>query len=140
VWATNGVKVHAKQVDDTCTFNQHIVLTHANVWLTTHRCYQSERERVTQLTHCYWSGPKSECGCFLIITSEIYITQQQQQPPFYCHFTGQPALAGTSSSELEDFVGATLYCPHALHVAGIADIKFIVNYAHGHLFLLCFLF
>ena len=39
---------------------------------------------------------------------------QQQQPLFYCHYTGQPALAGTSSWELEDFVGAKFYCPHAL--------------------------
>ena len=28
--------------------------------------------------------------------------------------TGQPALAGMSSKELEDFVGAKFYCPHAL--------------------------
>jgi len=34
--------------------------------------------------------------------------------PFYGHYAGQPALAGTSSRELEDFVGATFYCPHAL--------------------------
>jgi len=38
---------------------------------------------------------------------------QQQQPPFYGHYTGQPALAGTSSQEL-DFVGAKFYIPHAL--------------------------
>jgi len=36
------------------------------------------------------------------------------QPPFYGHYTGQPALAGTSSEELEDFAGAKFYCPHAL--------------------------
>ena len=30
----------------------------------------------------------------------------KQQPPFYGNYTGQPALAGTSSWELEDFVGA----------------------------------
>jgi len=29
------------------------------------------------------------------------------------HYIGQPMLAGTSSSELEDFVGAKFYCPHA---------------------------
>jgi len=28
--------------------------------------------------------------------------------------TGQPALAGTPSSKLEDIVGAKFYCPHAL--------------------------
>jgi len=28
--------------------------------------------------------------------------------------TGQPALAGTSSQELKDSVGAKFYCPHAL--------------------------
>jgi len=38
----------------------------------------------------------------------------QQQPPFYGHYTGQPALAGTSSYELEDFVGANFYCLHSL--------------------------
>jgi len=34
--------------------------------------------------------------------------------PFYGHYTGQPALAGTSSKELEDFVVAKFYCLHAL--------------------------
>jgi len=33
---------------------------------------------------------------------------------FYSHDTGDPASDGTSSSELEDFVGAKFYCPHAL--------------------------
>jgi len=41
-------------------------------------------------------------------------TIQQPQPPLCGHYTGQPALAGTSSSELEDSVGAKFYCPHAL--------------------------
>jgi len=39
---------------------------------------------------------------------------KQQQQPFYGHYTGQPALAGTYSQELEDFIGAKFYCPHAL--------------------------
>jgi len=34
-----------------------------------------------------------------------------QQPPFYGHYTGQPALNGTP---MEDFVGAKFYCTHAL--------------------------
>jgi len=39
-------------------------------------------------------------------------TEQQQQQPVYRHYTGQPALEGTSSEELEDFVGAKLpTCP-----------------------------
>jgi len=42
------------------------------------------------------------------------MTTNQTNHPFYGHYTGQPALAGTSSSELEDFVGAQFYCPHAL--------------------------
>jgi len=29
-------------------------------------------------------------------------------------YYGQPALAGTSIQELEDFVGTKFYCPHAL--------------------------
>jgi len=33
---------------------------------------------------------------------------------FYRHSAGQPALAGISSKKLEDFVGAKLYCSHAL--------------------------
>jgi len=33
---------------------------------------------------------------------------------FYSHDTGDPASDGTSSSELEDLVGAKFYCPHAL--------------------------
>jgi len=32
----------------------------------------------------------------------------------YSHYTGQPVLAETSSSELKDFIGAKFYCPHAL--------------------------
>jgi len=36
------------------------------------------------------------------------------QLPFYSHYTGQPALAGTSSYELEDFVGTKFHCLHAL--------------------------
>jgi len=42
------------------------------------------------------------------------INPKQQQPLLYGHYTGQPALAGTSSYEVEDFVGAKFYCPHAL--------------------------
>jgi len=38
----------------------------------------------------------------------------QQQSPFYGHSIGQCALAGTSSKELKDFVGAKFYCLHAL--------------------------
>jgi len=37
---------------------------------------------------------------------------QQQPPPVYGHYTGQPAFAGTPP--LEDFVGAKFHCPHAL--------------------------
>jgi len=40
--------------------------------------------------------------------------QQQPSPPSYGHYTSQPALTDTSSGELEDFVGAKFYCPHAL--------------------------
>jgi len=36
------------------------------------------------------------------------------QPPFYGHCIGNPALASTSSQKLEDFVGAKFYCQHAL--------------------------
>ena len=38
----------------------------------------------------------------------------QTNHPFYGHHTGQPALADSSSWELEDFVGAKFYCVHAL--------------------------
>jgi len=34
--------------------------------------------------------------------------------PFYGQYTGQPVLAGSPSYELEDFLGAKVYCPHAL--------------------------
>jgi len=30
-------------------------------------------------------------------------------PPFYSHYTGQPALASTSSQEPKNFVGAKFY-------------------------------
>jgi len=39
---------------------------------------------------------------------------QQQQSPLYSLCSGQPASAGTSSEELEDYVGAKFYRPHAL--------------------------
>jgi len=32
----------------------------------------------------------------------------------YGHYTHQPALAGTSSQEMKDFVGAKFYCLHVL--------------------------
>jgi len=44
----------------------------------------------------------------------LLLNTQQQQPLFYGHYTCQPVLAGTSSYELEDFVGVKFYCPHAL--------------------------
>ena len=44
----------------------------------------------------------------------MFTTNQQQQPPFYSHYTGQPVLAGTSSQELEGFVGAKFYCLRAV--------------------------
>jgi len=44
----------------------------------------------------------------------LVIMLQLQQPPLHGHYTGQSALAGTSSSELWDVVGAKFYCPHAL--------------------------
>ena len=67
-------------------------------------------------------------SCAFFLDHSVYITHKtvlkniwQQvnetnttQPPFYRHYRGQPALAGTSSYELEDFVGAKFYCPHAL--------------------------
>jgi len=46
--------------------------------------------------------------------------QQQQQPPFYGHYTGQPASAGTSGYELEDFVGAKFYRWRLHALAGLA--------------------
>jgi len=44
----------------------------------------------------------------------IHFSRNQPNHPFYSHYTGQPAFAGTSILELEDFVGAKFYCPHAL--------------------------
>jgi len=46
--------------------------------------------------------------------AEICHITLQQQPPFLGHYTYQPALSGTSSQELEDFVGVKFYSPHAL--------------------------
>jgi len=39
----------------------------------------------------------------------------QSQPLFYSHYTVQPVLAGTSSQEMEDFIGAKLCWRHNLH-------------------------
>jgi len=40
---------------------------------------------------------------FAITVGDVKWTQEQQ-PPFHSHYTGQPALSCTFSSELEDFV------------------------------------
>jgi len=37
--------------------------------------------------------------------------QTQTQPPFYGHYRGQHALAGTSRQEVEDIVGAQVLLP-----------------------------
>jgi len=42
------------------------------------------------------------------------LTTYYNQPPFYGRYTGQPMLVGTSSNELENFVGAKFYCPYVL--------------------------
>jgi len=39
---------------------------------------------------------------------------QHTQQLLYGHYIGQPALVGTSSKELENFVGAKFICLHAL--------------------------
>jgi len=38
--------------------------------------------------------------------------------PFYGHYTGQPALAGTHGKETGDFVGVKFYCTHAIADGG----------------------
>jgi len=38
-------------------------------------------------------------------------------------YTGQPALAGTPTYELKDFVRAKFYCPHALADGNLLNIK-----------------
>jgi len=43
------------------------------------------------------------------LACHTYTTQS-----YYGHYTGQPVLADIISEELEDFVGAKFYCPHAL--------------------------
>jgi len=48
------------------------------------------------------------------IISLVLTVVIQQQRPFYGHYTGQPVLAGTISSQLKDFLGAQFYCLHAL--------------------------
>jgi len=40
------------------------------------------------------------------------ITTNQPNNPFHSHYSGQRALAGNSSEDLEDFVGAKFYCLH----------------------------
>jgi len=53
-------------------------------------------------------------------TAATLFLQATQSQLTYCHnnnnghYTRQPASAGTSSTELEDFVGAKFYCPHVL--------------------------
>jgi len=40
------------------------------------------------------------------------LNYKQQPPPFYGHYTGQPALAPVKNGK--DFDGAKFYCPDAL--------------------------
>jgi len=62
------------------------------------------------------NGLKKISPTYLCVTREsiFRILILQQQAPFYGHYTGQPASAGTSSKELGDIVGAKFYCLHAL--------------------------
>jgi len=57
-------------------------------------------------------------------------------PPFYGHYTGQPAPAGTSSSELEDFVGAEFYCQRVLAdvsaFSAFSALTLLVGRQEGH--------
>jgi len=48
------------------------------------------------------------CAC----SNPVY--NKQLLPPFYGYYTGQPALPGTHSEEVKDFVGAEFSCLHAL--------------------------
>ena len=59
-----------------------------------------------------------------MLLSKILSVKLQQQPPFYDHYTGQPALRSTCIKEMEDFVGAKFYCLHA--VADGKKVKVIV--------------
>ena len=63
---------------------------------------------------CDWTVSALSTFLMLWLTERFSRVKEQQPPPFCGHYTGQPALAGTSSYELEDFVGAKFYCPHAL--------------------------
>jgi len=47
------------------------------------------------------------------LPSSCSVLPKQQQQLFCSHYTGQPALAGTSSQESEDFAGAKTCCQHA---------------------------
>jgi len=51
----------------------------------------------------------------VMCSNSLHLCDDVTQPPlFYGHYASQPMLAGTSSYELEDFVGAKFYSPHAL--------------------------
>ena len=55
------------------------------------------------LQHCSNTNKSIACRvCFTLLNNstvfcKFSVTITQQQLPFYCHYTGQPALAGTSS-------------------------------------------
>jgi len=50
-------------------------------------------------------------GCYLCLYSSEFTCFHIPPPPFYGHYTGQPAAA---AQELEKFVGAEFYCPRVL--------------------------
>jgi len=65
---------------------------------------------------CECSVPKTQYTTILTLVHYWYLIVAEcwQLLTFYDHYPGQPALTGVLSQELEDFVGAKFYCPHAL--------------------------
>jgi len=47
-------------------------------------------------------------------TGSLGSSQKRAVKRLWWWYTGQPALAGNSSYELANLVGAKFYCPHAL--------------------------
>ena len=79
-----------------------------NVLRSKWNCYRIEQ--TLSLDYNLQVNKLFSCKVFYHCTFSCY--QQQHQPSFYGHYTGQPTLASTSSQELEDFVGAKFYSAH----------------------------
>ena len=70
------------------------------------RNFKSETDRKPYVSSSLFRTVYRFAGNYTNVTNAHYVYNTTKQQPFCGHNTGQPAIAGTSTWELEDFVGA----------------------------------